>query len=154
MDIQPPPENGSTPETYHRGRKRQEALAVAVVVLFLAYAILRWRPFRVEVSGPSMSPTLLPGDWAVAVRTRRPRAGDVVVVEHPARPGLEMVKRTAAGPGEVAPDGRTLGPDEWWVEGDAPDASTDSRAFGPVRSTHVRGVVRLLYWPRSRRRLL
>jgi hypothetical protein len=38
-------------------------------------------------------PTLLPGDWALAVARRRYRRGDVVVVEHPGRPRYEMVKR-------------------------------------------------------------
>jgi nickel-type superoxide dismutase maturation protease len=154
MDMQPPPGNGSTPETYHRGRKRREALAGLVLGVSLVYAFLRWRPSRVEVSGSSMAPTLLPGDWALAVRPGRLRPGDVVVVEHPGHPGLEMVKRIAAAPGEVAPDGRTLGGDEWWVEGDAPRASTDSRDFGPVPSAHVLAAVRLIYWPSTRRRLL
>ena len=120
----------------------------------LAYAFVRWKPFRVEVSGSSMAPTLLPGDWALAVRSRRLLCGYVVVIEHPGRPGLEMVKRIAAGPGEPAPDGRVLADDQWWVEGDAPRASTDSREFGPVASAHVKAVVRLIYWPRARRRLL
>ena len=47
-----------------------------------------------------MVPTLLPGDWALAVSGRRARRGDVVVVEHPGRPGYEMVKRVTAVPGE------------------------------------------------------
>ncbi len=99
-----------------------------------------------------MAPTLLPGDWALAVRSRRLRRGDVVVVEHPRRAGLEMVKRIVAGPGESAPDGRTLGPADWWVEGDAPDGSNDSRHFGPVTSEQVKALVRFVYWPPERRR--
>lgn len=128
-------------------------LALAVVV-GSAYALLRWRPFRVEISGSSMRPALAPGEWALATRSRWLRRGAVVVVEHPERLGLEMVKRVVAVSGDVAPSGRTLGPDELWVEGDAPDASTDSRRFGPVRREDVRGVVRLVYWPRGRRRLV
>jgi signal peptidase I len=152
MDMQPPSESGSTHETYHRGRKRREAVAGLAVGVGLAYSFLRWTPFRVEVSGSSMAPTLLPGDWALAVRPGRLRRGDVVVVEHPRRPGLEMVKRIVAGPGAPAPDGRTLGPGEWWVEGDAPEGSIDSRLFGPVTSEQVKGVVRFVYWPPERRR--
>lgn len=119
-----------------------------------AYAFLRWKPFRVEVSGPSMRPQLEPGDWAVAFAVSRFRRGDVVVVEHPRRPGMEMVKRVVAVPGDVAPDGRVLDHDEFWVEGDSAEGSTDSRQFGPVRRGHLRAQVRLVYWPPERRSLL
>ena len=98
-----------------------------------------------------MVPTLLPGDWALAVANRRPRKRHVVVVEHPGRPGYQMVKRVIAVPGESVGD-RTLDDDEFWVEGDREDASTDSRHFGPVRREHVKARVLLVYWPRERSR--
>jgi len=120
----------------------------------IAYSFVRTRPFRVEVEGASMAPTLVPGDYALAVRPRRLRRGDVVVIEHPARPGFEMVKRITGSDGDLTPDGRILGKDEWWVEGDNSSESTDSRHFGPVRSDLVRAKVLLVYWPPSRRRLL
>jgi signal peptidase I len=154
MDMQPPSGNGSTPETYHRGRKRTEALAGLAVGIALAYSAVRWKPFRVEIAGPSMAPTLLPGDWALAVKPGRLRRGDVVVVEHPDRPGLELVKRVVGVPDELAPDGSILEAGEWWVEGDSPGESTDSRHFGAVRTTGIKAKVRLIYWPPSRRRLL
>jgi signal peptidase I len=154
MDMQPPPGDGSTFETYHRGRKRREALAAVVVGVGIAYSILRWKPFRVEIAGPSMAPTLRPGDWALAVKRGRIRRWDIVVVEHPHRLGFEMVKRIVGIPDELAPNGAILEADEWWVEGDAPAESTDSRQFGPVRTADVKATVRLIYWPPSRRRLL
>jgi nickel-type superoxide dismutase maturation protease len=120
----------------------------------IAYTFLRWKPFRVEIEGPSMRPTLEPGDWALAVASPRVRPGSVVVVEHPARPGFEMVKRVIGVPGDRAPDGRVLGEDEYWVEGDASPASTDSRAFGPVPRALVKGTVLAVYRPAERRRLL
>jgi signal peptidase I len=98
-----------------------------------------------------MVPTLLPGDWALAVADRQPRKDHVVVVEHPGRPGYEMVKRVIAVPGESVAE-RTLGDDEFWVEGDRVDASTDSRQFGPVRREYLKARVLLVYWPRERRR--
>jgi signal peptidase I len=113
---------------------------------------VRRRPFRVAVEGDSMRPSLEPGEWALAVRRTRIRRGEVVVLEHPSRPGFEMVKRVLAVPGDVAPDGRELGPDELWVEGDAPGVSTDSRSFGPVGLDRVKGIVVLVYWPPDRRR--
>ena len=98
-----------------------------------------------------MVPTLMPGDWALAVTRRRFHRGDVVVVEHPGRPGYEMVKRITRVPNERV-DERVLGEDEFWVEGDREDASTDSRHFGPARREQVKAKVVLVYWPKERRR--
>lgn len=106
------------------------------------------RPFRVEVAGSSMLPTLRPGDWLVATRARRLRRGDVVVLAHPSG-GLDLVKRVHGVPGDLV-DGYTLGPDQYLVVGDHRDASTDGRSFGPVALQAVEGVVRLRYWPRPR----
>lgn len=100
-----------------------------------------------------MAPTLIPGDWALTIPLRAPARGQVVVVEHPERPGFEMVKRIVAGPGDAIGN-RTLGTDEWWVEGDYPKVSTDSRAFGPVAADHLKARVRMVYSPPARRRLL
>ncbi|MFB3737736.1 MAG: signal peptidase I [Candidatus Velamenicoccus archaeovorus] len=141
-------------ETYHRGRSWRDAAAAAVVAMGLAYSVLRWRPFRVEIRGSSMAPALEAGDWALAVRRRRIRRGDVVVFAHPERPGLELVKRVVALPGELAPDGGILEADRYWVEGDRAEGSTDSRRFGPVARGAIAATVRLVYWPPSRRRLL
>jgi nickel-type superoxide dismutase maturation protease len=115
-----------------------------VAVAMLAW--WRWRPFRVEVEGESMMPALNPGDWLVAIRAREIRPGWLVVVEHPERPGYEMVKRVTAIPGERVGD-RTLRPDEYWVVGDNAEGSTDSRAFGPISSGAIKGLVVLRYWP-------
>ena len=98
-----------------------------------------------------MVPTMMPGDRALTVARRRFRRGDVVVVEHPGRPGYEMVKRITGMPNERVGD-RTLTDDEIWVEGDREDASTDSRHFGPVRREQVKAKVVLVYWPKERRR--
>jgi nickel-type superoxide dismutase maturation protease len=109
----------------------------------------RWRPFRVEVEGESMSPTLEPGDYLVAVRSRTVRPGSLVVVEHPDRPGYEMVKRVTAVPGERVDD-RDMGPNEYWITGDNPDGSTDSRTFGPVGRAAIKGQMLFRYWPLRR----
>ena len=149
-----PPSDGPTPETYHRGRKRTVGVGAAVGVgLAIVWTCVRWRPSRVAIEGGSMAPTLAPGDWAMAVPLRRPRAGDVVIVEHPGRPGYEMVKRVRGAPGDRVGD-RTLGAGEWWVEGDFAPASTDSRQFGPVTREELTAKVVLVYWPAHRRRRL
>ena len=96
-----------------------------------------------------MMPVLEPGDFLIAVRPKALHAGTLVVVEHPDRPGFEMVKRLTGIPGSVV-NGRTLGPDEWWVIGDLASASTDSRSFGPVPRSAIRGEVVGRYWPLGR----
>ena len=58
-----------------------------------------------------MVPELEPGDWLVVTRTSRLRPGDLVVVEHPERPGFELVKRLTTLPGGSV-GALVLGPDQ------------------------------------------
>ena len=98
---------------------------------------------RVAVAGDSMAPTLLDGDWLLCRRVGPAyavRAGDVVVVERPDRPGLLLVKRAVRREA-----------DGWWVEGDNAAASDDSRLFGPVPDSLVLARVLARYWPRPAR---
>ncbi len=85
---------------------------------------------RVRVAGDSMLPTLRDGDACLVRRTHRIRPGHLIVVERPDRPGLLVVKRVWRRE-----------PTGWWVEGDNPDGSDDSRLFGPVPDAKVIGVV-------------
>lgn len=96
---------------------------------------MRWR--RVRVRGPSMSPVLRDGEVVLVRFGGDVRAGDVVLVRWPARPGQLSVKR-ATRPSDAG----------WRVLGDNPDGSTDSRTLGPAQ---VIGVVRCRLWPRPGR---
>jgi signal peptidase I len=149
--MDPPPPTWGEEEPYHRPRRPLASLGAVATVATIGLALFRWRPTRVEIRGASMEPTLLPGDWALAITDRRTRTGDVIVVEHPGRPGYEMVKRVTALPGARVGE-RTLQDDEYWIEGDREDSSTDSRHFGPVRREHLKARVLLVYWPKERRR--
>jgi len=83
-----------------------------------------------------MVPALRDGDALLVRRTDRVRAGQVVVVRFAGEPGLS-VKRA------VRPvDGG------WWVLGDNPYGSTDSRDLGPAQ---IVGRVVLRWWPRLSR---
>ena len=84
------------------------------------------------IEGGSMAPTLLPGDWALAIPLRHPKVGDVVVVEHPDRPGYEMVKRIAAARRETCREIGRWAPTSGGSRETLASASTDSRQFGPV----------------------
>ncbi len=104
---------------------------------------MRLRLTRYEVAEDSMNPTLRPGDWVLGVRRpARLGRGDVVVVDHPHRPGFEVVKRVA----EIGPAGLVLA-------GDNPDHSTDSRHFGPVAVAAVHARLLMVYHPRPLRPL-
>jgi phage repressor protein C with HTH and peptisase S24 domain len=87
-----------------------------------------------------MQPAIPPGSYLLVTRTGAIRPGSVVVVE---RAGLEIVKRVAQDHGDFVT-----------VVGDNLGASTDSRSFGPVERSSIRGVVRAVYWPPAAWRLL
>ena len=93
----------------------------------------------VLVEGPSMLPTLRPGDCLVVRPGARPRVGDVVVARFAARPELLVVKRA------VRPQAGG-----WWVESDNPAVTDDSRRYGPAE---VLARVVLRYWPLPPRRV-
>jgi len=112
----------------------------SVAGLVAAAGLAGSRMRRVEVVGDSMRPTLEPGDRLVIARTRRVRRGDLVAVDDPREARRIVVKRVA----DVSPSGLT-------VLGDNPEASTDSRVFGPVSPAAVRGRVVYRYHPPSRR---
>ena len=112
----------------------------------LAFVLAR----RVTVRGWSMSPALLPGERLLFDRLAyvrdRPRKGDIVLVTHPLRMELRMVKRLGGAPGDAVGE-RALSRDEYWVLGDNPDGSTDSREFGPVSRRDLLGRAWIRYWP-------
>jgi len=103
-------------------------------LLELLLWLLRLRR-RFRVTGASMSPLLQPGDEVLAdpraYRRRPPRPGDIVVARHPFRTDLRLVKRVTA----VLENGHCL------LEGDNPQESTDSRAFGSLPPERLLGRV-------------
>ncbi|TMK13896.1 MAG: hypothetical protein E6G63_09470 [Actinobacteria bacterium] len=153
--MEQPPSRDPQPrnESYRRGRRTPSAwIGLTSLLAVAGWTFLRHRPSRIAIEGPSMAPTLFPGDWVVVVPQRTYRRGAVVVVEHPGRPAYEIIKRLMGLPGDRVGE-RVLGPDEFWVEGDGP-ASTDSRHFGPVTRAELKARAIFVYRPRERRGLI
>ena len=94
--------------------------------------ILRRRTAFV-VDGDSMSPGLASGN-KVLVDPRAAIAvavGDIVLARHPYKQTTRLIKRVT----EISESG------DYFLTGDNPDESTDSRTFGPVRADTIIGKV-------------
>ena len=128
---------------------------------------------RVRVEGASMVPLLASGQRLLAGRLphvfRVPTHGDIVVVRHPGRHGVLLVKRIVAVPGEsvsvrggrlivddgpaaVRGDGSgdrewTLRTREYFVAGARGEVSS---SIGPIPKEAIVGKVWLCYWPLER----
>lgn len=77
-----------------------------------------------RVAGESMSPTYHDGDLLLGRRWLiRPMVGDVIVIQVENRPLIKRIKYLTGDQVEVA--------------GDNPEVSTDSRAFGPIPTSHI-----------------
>ena len=141
---------------------------------------------RVVIRGWSMYPTLAPGEYVLfdrfAYRRSAPGRDDIVLASHPSRPGMRIVKRVVAlpgdrvaidgercwvngapygdaegtGPSQASPSARswTLDDDEFLLLGDALYASTDARDFGPVTRDLLLARAWLVYWPPAKVRLI
>ena len=85
------------------------------------------------VRGQSMTPFVVNGQSVVVYRLafllKKHCVGDVVVVQHPCR-NIMLVKRIAR-----------IKNNTYFVEGDNPAHSTDSRHFGYINKKHIIGKV-------------
>ena len=100
------------------------------------------RLLPVRIIGRSMEPTLMEGDWTIFLHYPRgltPKAlkkamGKVVLVQRAAVPDLLTVKRLT----KCLDTG-------YWVEGDNPRASTDSREYLTLSGEEIVGRFLLRY---------
>jgi len=120
----------------HLTQHRRGVTAVIPAAAALSLAMLWAQPRRFVVEGPSMLPTLRPGDRLLVARIGRVAIGDLVVLKDPGHRSRLICKRV------VSTEQRHV-----VVRGDNPEASTDSRAFGPVPVEMLVGRVLRRYWP-------
>lgn len=96
--------------------------------------LFRYRK-RLKISGNSMLPLLKPGTEILinpnAYQKSIPKIGDIIVTIHPAHPNLSIVKRITA----INQDG------SYFLTGDNPTESTDSRHWGTIKLEDIIGKV-------------
>jgi len=78
-----------------------------------------------------MMPLLKHGDQVTVNESAELDAGDIVIALHPFKKGVEMVKRIR----EIDENGK------YFLVGDNPDESTDSRTFGAISVECIKGKV-------------
>ena len=82
------------------------------------------------IEGNSMLPVLKTGDCVFINPELNPEIGDIILFHHPFIQNLKVVKRLA----EITNEGN------YFVRGDNPQESTDSRSYGAILAKNVLGV--------------
>ncbi|MDF2630518.1 MAG: signal peptidase [Symbiobacteriaceae bacterium] len=157
-------------------REWAETLVVALLVALLI------RSFVVQVylvEGPSMEPTLHTFERVfvnkLVYRFRAPKPGEIIVLQDPARPQRELIKRVIAVAGEtieirkgivyvdgkplkepfintaikstVDMDAQPVPENHVFVMGDNRGMSFDSRSIGPIEVSKIDGKAFFMFWP-------
>jgi nickel-type superoxide dismutase maturation protease len=86
---------------------------------------------RYRVEGSSMLPVLREGEQVVVDKNAKIKVGDIVIARHPFKKSVVMIKRVR----EIDEKGN------YFLLGDNPDESEDSRAFGAVSIEYIKGKV-------------
>ncbi len=106
--------------------KRSKLQAIGETVAWLL-----GRRTRIRISGDSMLPTLVPGQFVLVDRDRLPKVDELALARHPNEEDLLVVKRI----GSITDDGRYV------LSSDNEAAGTDSRTWGPVAADALQGTV-------------
>lgn len=100
----------------------------------------------VKVSGSSMSPTFMPGDWLlikeIKGKSHPLKVNSVYLINDPERPGIKLLKRVKEIEADEVVGEKTQF--TYWFEGDHP-SSTDSRKWGWLTEDKVIGKVLIRY---------
>ncbi len=98
---------------------------------FEIFLLLLGRRKRFCVSGNSMLPCLKNGDEVIIKPKAKLKIGDIVLANHPYKTSVKIVKRVSG----IDENGR------FFLLGDNPEESTDSRTFGPISADKILGTV-------------
>jgi nickel-type superoxide dismutase maturation protease len=83
----------------------------------------------VLVEGDSMLPNLKNGDGVLINTDEKVAVGDIVLAKHPFKKSVNILKRIS----EIDENGN------YFLVGDNPPESTDSRTFGALSAKHILG---------------
>ena len=89
----------------------------------------KYKIFRVE--GDSMFPSLKNGDLVLINPDFEPKIGDIVLAAHPFKKSVKIIKRIK----EITAENR------YFLIGDNPTESTDSRSFGTIAKKDILGKI-------------
>ncbi len=93
----------------------------------LLFFVGKRRAFLIE--GDSMLPTLKDGDAILIDADAKIAVGDIILTKHPFKKSVKLVKRLS----EIDQNGN------YFLVGDNPPESTDSRTFGALSPKHLLG---------------
>jgi len=158
-------------------RTVRDILETVIAALVIAVLVRGFIIEPYVVNGPSMEPTLWTGERLfiskLAYRFGKPQRGDIVMFRYPLNPEKDYVKRVIAIPGDTIEmrmgrvyingqqvsepfvqfpglynmSAQVVPPDTVFVMGDNRANSEDSREFGPVKLSLVRGKAVFRVWP-------
>jgi signal peptidase I len=154
-----------------------EVVVLVVLAFALAMTTKTYVVEAYEIKGRSMVPTFENGERVVVLKVFYDvERGDVVIFSSTEDPTKDLIKRVIGLPGEhvrieggkvyidgelleedylnesrvkhqVTEEDQTLAEGEYYVLGDNRDDSHDSRRFGAVSETKLKGKVVIRWWP-------
>lgn len=116
-----------------------------VLILLIIFTTFVFTVIRVQ--GKSMEPTYHNNQLLAVnllVRTNDLKVGDAIIVRYSGNRNTQFIKRIKHGPGEVIiyqNKQRLLAEDEYFIQGDNIEHSTDSRTYGPIKRNQIVGKV-------------
>jgi signal peptidase I len=119
-----------------------EIIKFTIIALLIVVPFRLWIAQPFIVSGASMEPTFVNGDYLIVDEfsyrfLAKPRIGDVVIFRYPLDPSKFFIKRIVSIPREG----------EYYVLGDNRDQSSDSRIWGNVPEKMIVGRALVRLWP-------
>jgi len=126
------------------GATRGTPLPWILIALCFSVPFILYRP--VSVLNGAMENTLLTGDFLLIDRFSgtHPALGDMVALHNPKDRRQILIRRVAAVPGGIV-NGSVLPPNKYYVLGDAPAKSIDSRNFGFIDAADIIGKPKFIY---------